>query len=62
MAVARDNSIIESDPPTQALPPFTPPPLWLDFVSPSVYLPQVLSAVDRVNNALLPSFQTAKLI
>ncbi len=32
---------------------FTPPPLWLDSISPSVYLPQVMSAVDpvRVNSA-----------
>lgn len=53
VAVARDNSIIESDPPTQPLPYFTPPPLWLDSISPSVYLPQVMSAVDpvRVNSA-----------
>jgi len=32
-AVARDNSIIESDPPTQPLPYFTPPPLWIDSLS-----------------------------
>ncbi len=53
VAVARDNSIIESDPPTQPLPYFTPPPLWLDSISPSVCLPQVVSAVDlvRVNSA-----------
>lgn len=63
VAVARDNSIIESNPPTQPLPYFTPPPLWIDSISPSVYLPQVMSAVDlvRVNNALLVSLLKGQL-
>lgn len=39
VAVARDDGIIESIPPTQPLPYFTPPPLWLDSVSFSIYLP-----------------------